>query len=239
MNQNIIERYGSLKKNEHLKLITDEAVVENTLAFESPEPFPGYYGSQQGQTIPLYVYLVLDQHLYQDDFLAINEQIKTKFSQNYHATLANLEFFDEEYHAIRIRNVDNYGTIYQLQQMYIDNGIPFRKQTKRYKDIDKAFVRIKKFFKIEEIEPGFFIDRMDAYHGYFIIDQHLKFDDFGEIAKQVAYNVDIIDYDAGLACYFENFSVHDMIRIYTDQISLDILKQIKYEYDKRLSKLHI
>ena len=58
------------------------------------------------------------------------------------------------------------------------------------------------------------------------------------IINWISNNIDIIDFDAALACYYEDFRVHDMVRIYTESISLDLLKQIKAEYDKHLTKLN-
>lgn len=234
MEKKIIERYGSLKKIEPLRAITDDAVLPNTLAFECPSPFPGYYGSKPGKDIPLYVYFILDEYLHLEELLIIKEEIKKEVDFSFHATIASLEFFDESFHAIRVRRVEDYAQLRTLQHKLIERGVHFHKKSRKYKVVENAYIRIKKFFQVEELAPGFFYDLVDQYHGYFKIDHHLELDDFVDIAKQVAYNLEIIDYDAALASYFEDYKVHDMVRIYTDKNSLETLKKIKVEYDKKI-----
>ncbi len=237
MEKKIIERYGSLKKIEPLKTITDNAVLPNTLAFECPSPFPGYYGAKPSEEIPLYVYFILDEYFHLEDLLLLKEEIKKVVDFDFHATIASLEFFDETFNAIRIRKVEDYAQLRKLQQLFIEHGVHFHKKFRKYKYIENAFIRIKKFFQLQELEPGFFWDMVEKHHGYFTIDHHLEIDDFSEIAKQVDYNLDIIDYDSALASYFENYKVHDMVRIYTDKVSETMLKSIKSEYEKKIRKL--
>ncbi|ALO16536.1 hypothetical protein L21SP5_02916 [Salinivirga cyanobacteriivorans] len=237
MEKKFIERYGSLKKIEPLKSITDDAVLPNTLAFECPSPFPGYYGSKPTEEIPLYVYFILDGYFHLEDLLLIKEDIKKVVDFDFHATICALEFFDETFNAIRVRHVEDYAKLRKLQQLFVEHGIHFHKKSRKYKYIEDAFIRIKKFFQLEEIEPGLFFDLVEHDHGYIKIDQHLEMNDFLEIARQVDYNLDIIDYDAALASYFEDYKVHDMIRIYTEKISKELLQNIKVEYEKKIKKL--
>ncbi|MDA3866315.1 MAG: hypothetical protein PF489_06120 [Salinivirgaceae bacterium] len=234
--EKIIERYGSLKKIEPLRLIQDDAVLKNTLAYECPEPFPGYYSSHKSQTIPLYVYLVIDDYMHMDDFLDMKERVLEAYGEHFHSTLATITFFDETYHAIRVRRVEDYRKIRIIQELFILEGVRFHRFTRRYKYVERALIRIKKFFRLEELEEGFYLDKVDAFFGYFSIDYHPGLEQFEKTAKQVALNVDIIDYDAAVAYYYENFKVHEMVRIYTGDVSLDLLKKLKREYSSQFVK---
>ncbi len=237
MEERVIERYGTLKKSEPLRLITDSAVDPNTLAFECPAPFPGYYGNKPSKQIPLYVYLVLDDYMHLEDLLLMKEKIKEKLNYDFHATIATLEFFDEHFHAIRIRNVEDFAKVREIQEMFSSLGAKLYKKTRKFKFVDNAFIRIKKFFYIKEFEKGYFCDLVDENHGYFKLDKKLTYADFLEVAKKAAYNLEIIDYDAALASYFENYKVHHLIRIYKEGNCADTLKQIHDEYLKIIAKL--
>jgi hypothetical protein len=237
MENNIKERYGSLRKIEPLKQILDDSIVPGTLAFECPEPFPGYYNMQEKQTVPLYVYFVLDDYMHLDDFLAISPKVISQIGEKCSTTLAAFSIDDLKFYAIRVKDLDDYGKLRDLQEAYVKEGVIFKKASKKYAKVDDVHIRIKKFFKMSSPEEGYFIDQFDKHTGYFAISEHLSLDEFVPIAKKVSYNIDVIDFDAALATYYEDFRVHDMVRIYTESISIDLLKQIRSEYDKHLSKL--
>ncbi len=237
MEEKIIERYGTLKKTEPLRLITDSAVDTNTLAFECPAPFPGYYGYKPTSQIPLYLYLVLDDYMHLEDLLLMKEQIKQKVDYDFHATISMLEFFDERFHAIRIRNIENFAKVREIQELFAELGAKFQKRTRKFKFIDHAFIRIKKFFYMKEFESGYFCDLVDENHSYFKLSRKLTYEEFTEVAKKAAYNLEIIDYDAALASYFENYKVHQLIRIYWGNNCSETLKQIRDEFVKKTEKL--
>jgi hypothetical protein len=172
-----------------------------------------------------------------DDFLAISQKVVPQFGELCSASLAGIDPDDEKLYAIRVKNLEDYAKLRQIHEEFAKNGVVFKKASKKYNKLDDVNIRIKKFFKMSVLEDGFYCDKMDKHHGYFEIDEHLSMEEFVPIAKQVNYNIDVIDFDAALACYYEDFKVHDMVRIYTESISSDLLKQIKSEYDKHLAKL--
>jgi hypothetical protein len=236
--ENIIkERYGSLRKIEPLTQITDDSVIPGMLAFECPAPFPGYYNMQEKQTIPLYVYFILSEYMHLDDFLYVSQKVMPQFGEKCSATLAGIRVEDERFYAIRVKDLDDYGELRKLHEAFANEGVVFKKTSKKYAKLDNVPIRIKKFFKMSVLEEGYYCDKLDKHHGYFEIDEHLSLEQFVPIAKQVSYNIDVIDFDAALACYYEDFQVHDMVRIYTESISTELLKQIKAEYDKLIEKL--
>lgn len=237
MEKIIKERYGSLRKIEPLTQITDDSVIPGTLAFECPAPFPGYYNMQEKQTIPLYVYFILNDYMHLDDFLATSQKVIPQFGEKCSATLAAISPDDEKLYAIRVKDLEDYGKLRKLHEAFAAEGVVFKKSNKKYSKLQDVHIRIKKFYKMSVLEDGFYCDKMDEHHGYFEIKEHLTMEEFVPIAKQVNYNIDVIDFDAALACYYEDFRVHDMVRIYTESISSDLLKQIKAEYDKLLIKL--
>lgn len=236
MENSVKERYGSLKKIEPLRLIEDDAVLKNTLAFECPEPFPGYYGVHKGQTTPLFIYLVINDYMNMEDFLHMNSHVSAFFDKNYNATLATIGVFDETYHAIRINQIDDYAAIKKIQELFVKEGLEFHRFTRRYKTIDQGLIRIKKFFHFLQVEEGYCFDQVDDYHGYFCISEHMNLERFAKIIKQVDQNIDLIDFDAALASYYEDYKVHDMVRIYTEELSVDLLKKIKKEFLSQLAK---
>ncbi|PLX21448.1 MAG: hypothetical protein C0599_07890 [Salinivirgaceae bacterium] len=238
MENNIKERYGSLRKIEPLKQITDDSIVPGTLAFECPAPYPGYYNMQEKQTVPLFVYFILEEFMHLDDFLAMSEKVICEYGENCSATLASIVIDKETFFAIRVKYIEDYAKLRKLHEVYAKYGVGFKKASKKYGELDDVQIRIKKFFKMSVLEDGFYCDKMDEHHGYFEISESLTMEEFVPIAKKVKYNIDAVDFDAALAFFYEDFKVHKMIRIYTSRISLEMLKKIKVEYDKLINKLH-
>lgn len=236
MENMVKERYGNLKKIECLRLIEDEVVLKNTLAFECPQAFPGYYGSQKEKESPLFVYLILRDYLNMEDFLEINTRVHKAYQGKYHATLASITILEDTYHAIRVNRIPSYTVVKDLQKHFIQEGVDFHSFTRRYKVVDRAFIRIKKFFYFQPVDADFCFDKYDDFHGYFCIPEYMNIDHFVKIAVQVAQNIDIINYDAALASYYENYKVLNMVRIYTENLSVELLKRLKKEFLIQIAK---
>lgn len=231
------ERYGILKKIESLRLIEDNAVLKNTLAFECPEPFPGYYGNHKDENNPLFVYLVLRDSMNMEDFLEMNAKVHEADRGNkFHATLATITAFEDTYNAIRINRISDYAVIARIQGLFIQEGAGFHPFSQRYKFIERGFIRIKKFFFFQPVDEGYCFDKYDDFHGYFCIDEHMNIERFEKIVKQVDRNIDIIDFDAALSSYYENYKVHNMVRIYTESLNVELLKRLKQEFLAQMSK---
>ncbi|SMO67426.1 hypothetical protein SAMN06265379_104310 [Saccharicrinis carchari] len=227
----IIERYGNLLKEEQL-VTMDEKILPNTFVLEAPEPFPGYYG-YYGETPqdskPLYIYLVID-HLYTlEEVTRARLNIKKYFPSYFHADAGTVTIYNKTHHVIRVRHLDEYDQIKALQTAFMDEGIVFKRKPSK-KIHSTGIIRLKKFFKLRQVEPGLYFDEVEKDHGYISIPRFVKWAEFEELTRKAKNNWSGGMFDSALGHFHNNFEIEDMIRIYNPHIDIDLLHMVQKTY---------
>ncbi len=229
------ERYGNLLKQENLHTLDDQ-ILPNTFVLEAPEPFPGfynYYSDRPTESKPLYVYLVVRRLYTIEEVTRATQNIRRYFPTGFHAAPGVVHIFNKEFDVIRIRHLEDYNQISELQECYIDEGIELRKKPS-VKPSGTAIIRIKKFFILEEKHPGVLFDMTEKDHGYFIISKQLTWKYFADLTKKVKYNWEQSMFDAAIGHLHVNFGIQDMIRIYNPKMELEYLMNVRKMYLDRL-----
>ncbi|MDD2564772.1 MAG: hypothetical protein PHU27_11210 [Salinivirgaceae bacterium] len=228
--QNVFfERYGSLRKYEKIDTIEDTSIIPGTLVFEAPNPFPGYYHKNPSLPKPLYVYFALENHLSQEQLMLVIKKIRSYIEFDFSAAKAKISFFNEQYTTIRIRELNNYSQVRILQEAFAREGLVMKYRNKNFKDVE-VIITMKKFFQFLPINEEMMFDRTEGDQGYFKIPYHLDWQTFSDITNQVSHNVSILEFDAAMGMYFENYNVIDVIRIFSPRITMEMLQDIKNEY---------
>ena len=234
-NEHYIERYGNLLKQENLSTL-EEKIWPNTFVLEAPEPFPGffnYYSDHPVDCKPLYIYLVLKRLYSLEEITRATQNIREYFDGNFNATPGVVHIYNRKFDVIRVRHLDNFSQIQDLQASYIDQGIEFRHKPMR-KVEGPAIIRIKKFFILDEIQPDVYFDVTEKDHGYFIIPKQLTWKHFEKITHQVKNNWDLPIFDAAIGHFHESFGIRDMIRIYYSDMNKDYLLKAREKYLERI-----
>jgi hypothetical protein len=228
-------KYGSLIKEEAFELI-EGAVLPNTFVLESLNPFPGfyeYYDNLQKGIAPHYIYLVTDKKYDLEQFTRTTQRIMAETNKKYHAALGTITIYNDVYYVIRIRHIDRYSDIKELQAYYISLGINFKNKPSKF-ETKKGITRLDKFFSLDEIEDDYYFDSIEANHGYFKIPKYLSWSEFEQLTKQVKYNMDMLHFDASIGFIYDHFKAIDIIRIYAENLTIDMLKQIRSKYIERI-----
>ena len=97
-----------------------------------------------------------------------------------------------------------------------------------------GITRLNKFFSLEQVEDDFYLDTVEANHGYFKIPRNLSWGEFEQLTKQVKYNMDMLQFDASIGFIYDHFKAIDMIRIYAENLNIEKLKQIRTKYIERI-----
>jgi hypothetical protein len=135
------------------------------------------------------------------------------------------------YFAIRVRTIDGFESIAELQKHYADHGVVYAR-SKKLEGV--AVIQIQKIFKITPLKEDIYKDEeCDMY--YLKIDRLLNWEDFRKITNQVRNNLSVSAFDAALAVIY-GFEVHDMIRIYSKTISEDELEMLHEKYKEIIQK---
>ncbi|MFO8001009.1 MAG: hypothetical protein R6U46_07190 [Marinilabilia sp.] len=234
-NEHYIERYGNLLKQETLRTLEDK-IWPNTFVLEAPEPFPGffnYYSDHPVDCKPLYIYLVLKKLYSLEEITRATQNIQKYFDGNFNATPGVVNIYNKKFDVIRVRHLDSFSQICDLQASYMDQGIEFRSKPNRPLE-GPAIIRIKKFFILEEVETDVFFDATERDHGYFIIPHQLTWKHFEDITRRVKYNWDRPLFDAAIGHFHVNFGIRDMIRIYYHDMNKDYLLEARKKYLDRI-----
>lgn len=235
-NDPIIERYGNLLKQEML-VSMESKILPQTFVLEAPEPFPGfvgYYNDVPVESKPLYVYLVLKQLYTLEEVTRAFQTIHKVFAaKNMDAAAGTVIIQNETFHVLRVRHLDSYDQVADLQRAFAELGFEFAKKPSR-SITENGIIRIKKFFVLKEIDDDIFLDMAEHDHGYFVIPHLLKWDEFESITKQVKYNWELATFDAAIGHFHHQFNIVDMIRIYNPNINLEFLKSVRDKYLVRI-----
>jgi hypothetical protein len=230
-----IERYGNLLKQENLCTLEDK-IWPNTFVLEAPEPFPGffnYYSDHPVDSKPLYIYLVLKRLYTLEEITRATQNIQKYFGTEFDATPGVVDIYNRQLHVIRIRHLDNFSQIIDLQSGYMDEGILFKSKPMR-KVEGPAIIRIKKFFVLDEKEEGLFFDVIEKDHAYFLIPNQLPWKHFEDITRKVKFNWDKPFFDAAIGHFHVRFGIQDMIRIYYHEMNIGYLKEVRKKYLERI-----
>lgn len=230
-----IERYGNLLKQENLRTLEDK-IWPNTFVLEAPEPFPGffnYYSDHPVDSKPLYIYLVLKRLYTLEEITRATQNIHKYFDTDFNATPGVVNIYNRQFDVIRVRHLNSFSQITDLQAGYMDQGIEFKSKPNR-KVEGPAVIRIKKFFILDEPEPGLFFDTIEKDHGYFLIPGQLTWKHFEDITRKVKFNWEKPFFDAAIGHFHVKFGVQDMIRIYYPEMSLEYLSEVRKKYLERI-----
>jgi hypothetical protein len=227
-----IETLGLLTKEEILTTVKDN-IVPNTFVLESLKPFPGYHG----ENLPEYekpeaVYLITNKRLPTEKVYRTASKIQKFINFSFNAIPGEIAIYNDKYNCIRIRNLENYEIIQDLQRWLIDEGISFMKM----KNINApCLINLKKLFILELIKKNIYKDAEDKFMFYLTIPREISWFLFKKITSSVINNIDNSNFDAARAyIYFEGIT--DFIRIYTRNPSIKRLENIRDKYIAEIKK---
>ena len=229
----IIETIGSIAKVEKLCSINSK-IMPNTLVLENMEPFPGYHGENLPvDAPPAFIFLAVTSKLSLEKVKRLTQQIKKYCKVRFDATMAKVCIQNDVCYTVRIKDLESYDLIPEIQGCFFDEGIQFRKA----KNIsDEALIQVKKHFVLEKIEDGIYKDLEESLMYYLQVPVQLKWKMLFNITKNLKNNMDFTNFDAALgAIYFRE--VLDVIRIYGNDLDVDKLKQLRQKYLAEIDKI--
>jgi hypothetical protein len=232
-NQYIIETIGGLAKEESLVTVVNH-IIPNSFVLETLEPYPGYHGSDiPSEVKPASVFLITKRKYSTEKILRIAHKIKKYFSQTFDAVPGTICMQNETVPCIRIRDLNNYELIGELQKSFVSEGIVFAKKRNIRAD---AVIRLRKHFKIQEIEDGIYKDLSDPAMFYIRINCQLTWKMFMKMTAKIRNNVVNTNFDAALAAIYTK-DILDVVRIYARNITIENLKQLKEKYYQEIEKM--
>ncbi len=228
----IIETMGYITKVEKLETLNVN-ILENTLVLEETEPFPGYHGANLPSGYnPTAVYLILKKKFSTVKIKRLTQHIHKYFKPGFDGTAAHITINNDQLHCIRLRYLDNYASVLEIQKHYMHEGIDFMKKRKIQGD---GIIEIKKHFELQDMEEGVYKDLEDPLMYYLQIPAHLNWSVFLEITTSIKHNLDNLRFDAALGAVYMK-EITEVVRIFAKDMSLDDLQKIRKRYHEELRK---
>lgn len=225
----IIEKFGGLVKQESLTCLEDKSLMPNACLLEAVSPFSGYYSEEPGASKPLYLFLVLEGNYSAEDVARATINVKKKAGFTFDAAFGKVSLFEHTCPVIRIRDLENYANIRELQLLYHEEGLEYRKRIRSFSN-EKGIITLNKLFYLGYWGDELFIDRSQPHHGYFKIPRHLDFEEFNKIITEVKYETSLLYFDAAYAWYYEGEGIQNMVRIYREGLTKEKLAAIRNKF---------
>ncbi|MBN2348272.1 MAG: hypothetical protein JXJ22_05515 [Bacteroidales bacterium] len=228
----VLEVFGQLEKEEILQTVGHN-IIPNTLVLENQEPFPGYHGVNLPQDKnPDTLFLVTVKKYPTDNILRTGNQIKKALDINFDTGPARIRVYNDYYDSIRIRELDSYDNIAEIQRFFLDEGIKFNKKKNIHAN---GLISLKKTFLIESVTDNIYKDIEDPSMFYLDIPYYLTWNIFKTITKNLKNNLDFRNFDAALG-YFYVSDLMDFIRIYSTDIEMSQLSSIRDKYLEMINR---
>ncbi len=230
----IIETIGTITKEETVSTL-DYQIIPGTWVLETEEPFPGYHHADPQNQNPKSIFIIMKSYKGREEISRLNQNIARYFSQELDTASSRLTIFNKTYYAIRLRFLENYSMIQEIQKCFLNEGVNF---LKRKEVSEKAIIRVKKYFKITCSEnEGIYMDKNDCNMAYLTISELLSWKMFEKITFNIKNNWNHEDFDAALGTMYINGGVKDVVRIFSLNLERDKLVKIRDMFLNEIKKV--
>ena len=229
------EVFGTLEKLEQFNSL-NENIISGSLVFESPAPFWGYYNefdSPHTKLSPHYIYIAINTTHAVFDVVRAFQKVRKEFDFDLDAAKAFIKFNDRFYNAIRLRHITDYAKVKAVQESFVKHGISMLMATGNWKNVT-THVSLKKVFCIEQLTDAIYKDSCEGNHYYLEIPKTLTFEEFAEVTAKVRNNWLGSKFDAALGYFLKEKEVVEIVRIYSELLTLEQLKDIQKLYRNKI-----
>lgn len=224
-----LELSGYIQKRESLTSLQTH-IIDGTLVLQTSKPFNGYYASDPDEYIPQTVFLVTTDEFRQDEISRAATRISKYIDIDIDAARAEITIFNEVNTAIRLYDIKNYEDIKKIQEAFVCEGIRFKNASASFEG--DYIVKIWKVFLLEEIEQGIYLNKSKSKMFYFSIPYDITFSHFGNLDTKIRNNWEGKSYDAALGLFYRKHGIENIIRIFSNHISKDMIEHLPKRFHK-------
>ncbi len=226
---------GSVTKSESLLWLKNN-IMEHTHVAEANMPYSGYYGRIPDKPEPSSLFLFTDRYYTLEESLRFTQNIDICSKNKVDAASSVLLHHHDRYPAIRIRNFPDYEHLKMLQQCYIDQGVRF---ARKITHVNEALVTVNKCFILQKEEKGIYLDKTIRNQGYITVPKYLDQNNFDLLLQNVWNNNECRFFDAARGGFIINGAVTDIMRIYSEHLTIKLLKCIRKEVLKQFREMQV
>ncbi|MFO7756662.1 MAG: hypothetical protein R6V34_11850 [Bacteroidales bacterium] len=226
---------GTVTRKDRI-ILNDRIDDSQALVFIAEHPYSGYYGTTVPERKePQSMFLVTDHNYDDNTIIRAIQAVKKDFEHAFDAVPGTISFLNKRLVMIRVRCL-SYEHIPLLLDAFRRAGIKFMAQRK-FPHFE-AIISITKYFKTEEVEEDIFLDLINPCFAYLHIDNHLSWDSFENIYRDVRNNITEFSFDAALATMYNENGILDFVRIYDEKRSVEKLRIIHKKFRDIIARYH-
>ncbi len=225
------ELIGKIIIQENIDTI-NENKIPKTFVINVPDPFESYYSRFTDINKPISIIFVTKTPNSFEKILRITKKINQQNDLNLTGAKCEVRINSRKLNGIRIKGLNRYSEIEQIQQFYKNEGIEFSKSEK-FTDTE-ALIRINRFFEIEELSNGIYKSQMEDDVYYVEVPKYMKWDEFRTFTFEIKNNMVDKNYDIAKGIFYLNEGITEILRIVKPKATVELLKIIQQKYIERL-----
>lgn len=229
----IREILGKLTRQENISPI-ERNKISNTLVIHVPSPLATYYTRFSQINKPNTVLLLTKDSTSFEKILRSTNRINTENDLKLDGAKCEITFGNKKYSGIRLKGIDQFSDIENIQRLYEKQGFEFAKKITVKPDTD-SIIRVNKFFELQKEEEGIYHSPNNKDRYYIEIPKHVHWDEFRNVTFDIKNNVSVTGYDVAKGIFYEKDGVTEMVRIIKPNLTLDMVKEVRDKYLDRLS----
>ncbi len=219
--ENIKEFFGFILKKEELHSL-DNCTSCQSFVLVASKPFPGY----KKKVNQNFYYFIIDnkEQDMKDILIRITQNINIKYNKKINASPCVITIYNKFYTAIRLYNHE-LDEIPQIESFYKKYGISFLKKQSVKPFI--SLIKLHKFFELTETENGLYRSKNSPEYHYVQIPEKLEWEEFENLVSQTKNHEKYVNCDFSMAVFYSKSGFEDLIRIYSDNCSIERQKEFQ------------
>lgn len=229
-----------MKKRELIgKIIIEEDIdsieenkIPKTFVIAVPDPLKSYYNWFTDINKPNSIIFITKKPSSFENILRMTKKINDKHKLKLDGAKCEVAIGSRKLHGIRVKGINRYHEIEEIQQHYLKEGVEFSRSEKLTQK--NSLIRINKFFNIKRIRRGIYQSLSKNDDFYVEIPKLIDWDEFKRITYEIKNNVVDRNYDIAKGIFYIDGGITEMLRIIKPNATVKFLKDIQKRYIDKL-----
>lgn len=226
-----VELIGKIILQENITTL-EENKIPKTFVINVPDPYKSYYSRFTDINKPTSIIFVTKKANSFENILRVTRKINSTYNLQLNGAKCEVAINSRKFNGIRVKGINRYTDIIQIQQYYGDAGFDFAKNEK-YKNAE-ALIRVNRFFEIEEIAEGIYKSQNENDVFYVEVPRYMEWEFFKTITFEIKNNISDSSYDIAKGIFYVNEGITEILRIIKPKATIEFLKQVQHKYVEKL-----
>ena len=210
----------------------DENKIPGTFVINVPDPYKNYYGRVTEIVKTVSIIFVTKTPNSFEKILRVTKKINEKYHLNLDGAKCEVTMNSRKLDGVRVKGINRFHEIGQIQQYYKDEGYDFAKSEK-FKSTE-VLIRINRFFNVDEVEKGIYHSHDEDEVYYIEVPRYMTWEEFKKLTQEIKHNIADANYDIAKGIFYVNHGITEILRVVKPKASLELLKTIQKKYIEKL-----